>query len=188
MMRGVHALRSAAGVSPFTVLQAATAIGIARVTGQADLLLGTDTANRRPQTRDLIGFMVDAQLTPVTIGNGASLREVVDQIRDHAAAAVPHSRSYCGEIERALGGPEVVKVNANPASSRINGSLDLPGLSAVEVPVPSERRHWRNLGVFWSVGTHSSAGSVMFRPARVDHRTAAAVADTIEASLATADG
>jgi hypothetical protein len=132
--------------------------------------------------------MVDAQLTPVTIGNGASLREVVDQIRDHAAAAVPHSRSYCGEIERALGGPEVVKVNANPASSRINGSLDLPGLSAVEVPVPSERRHWRNLGVFWSVGTHSAAGSVMFRPARVDHRTAAAVADTIEASLATADG
>lgn len=71
------------GLTPFMVLAAALTVLLSRWTGQDDVTLGTDLANRtRGETEGLIGVFVNQVVLRAKVDSHASFREVLMQIRE----------------------------------------------------------------------------------------------------------
>ena len=94
----IEALALELAATPFIVLLAAWAVLLSRITGQAELLIGTPVANRnRVDTENLIGLFVNAlairadlRHDPTFAGMVAQLRERL--LRAHAHAELPFEK------------------------------------------------------------------------------------------------
>jgi len=88
---GVDALALELHATPFMILLAAWAVLLARVSGQADLVIGTPVANRsRVETEGLIGVFVNTLAVRVDLRGDPSFDGVVRQLRERLLRAEPH--------------------------------------------------------------------------------------------------
>ncbi|OAR26952.1 hypothetical protein A8W25_01290 [Streptomyces sp. ERV7] len=188
---GLQALRRTAReerVSPFLVLLAATASAIARVTGQRDLVLGTDTASREdPLLQHLIGHLLNTRLTRVQPQAGQSLAELVQALREPWFAAARHADVYSDRVLQATGTTHFIPVQMPSLSpeweAQYATGLTLVGSTVTPVPVTTKLQSWRSFAVLW---LHDGAGfraTIYHRPTVVDHSTADAVRAEILALL-----
>lgn len=187
-LRGLQQTAREERVSPFLVLLAATASAIAKVTGQRDLLLGTDTASREdPLLQELVGHLLNTRLTRVRTQTGQSLVELVRSLREPWFEAARYADVYSDRVLQATGTTHFIPVQMPSLSpqweAQYAAGLTLPGAVVTPVPVITKLQSWRSLAVLW---LHDGAGfkaTIYYRPAVVDHSTADAVRAEILALL-----
>jgi non-ribosomal peptide synthetase component F/NRPS condensation-like uncharacterized protein/alpha-ketoglutarate-dependent taurine dioxygenase len=79
------------GVTLFMTLLAAFQTLLHRYTGQEDILVGTDVANRnRSETEQLIGFFVNILVLRTHLGGNPSFRELLTRVRQVTLGAYTH--------------------------------------------------------------------------------------------------
>jgi len=135
------------GATLFMTLFAGLDILLYRRTGQTDLAVGTDIANRnRAETEGLIGFFVNLLVLRTDLSGGPRGRDVLARVREVALEAYAHQDVPFDQLVRALR-PErslapsplfdVLFVLQNVAAQ----GLDLPGLRLrpVEIEVAASR-------------------------------------------------
>ncbi|HEV2962268.1 MAG TPA: condensation domain-containing protein, partial [Candidatus Angelobacter sp.] len=79
------------GVTMFMTLLAGFQVLLGRWTGQEDIVVGTDVANRnRLETEGLIGFFVNQLVLRTDLRGGPSFREVLRRVREMTLGAYAH--------------------------------------------------------------------------------------------------
>ncbi|HEX2254141.1 MAG TPA: amino acid adenylation domain-containing protein [Thermoanaerobaculia bacterium] len=87
----VRELARREGATPFMVLLAAFQVLLHAVTGQDDLVVGTNVANRnRLETEGLIGFFINQLVLRTDLSGGLSFRQLVERVREVALGAYAH--------------------------------------------------------------------------------------------------
>ncbi len=80
------------GVTTFMVLYAVAVIGLSRLSGQQDLVLGAPVAGRdHPDTRDLVGCFVNTVPLRLTVSGRPTFRELLQQARRICLDAYAHA-------------------------------------------------------------------------------------------------
>ena len=79
------------GVTMFMTLLAGFQVLLGLWTGQEDIVVGTDVANRsRPETQGLIGFFVNQLVLRTDLRGGPNFREVLRRVREMTLGAYAH--------------------------------------------------------------------------------------------------
>jgi amino acid adenylation domain-containing protein len=79
------------GVTMFMTLLAGFQVLLGLWTGQEDIVVGTDVANRsRPETQGLIGFFVNQLVLRTDLRGGPTFREVLRRVREMTLGAYAH--------------------------------------------------------------------------------------------------
>jgi non-ribosomal peptide synthetase component F len=88
---GLKELSRKEGATLFMVLLGAFDVLLSRYTGQEDIVVGTDIANRnRAETEGLIGFFVNQLVLRTDMSGNPSFRELIRRVREMALAAYAH--------------------------------------------------------------------------------------------------
>ncbi|MET0623054.1 MAG: condensation domain-containing protein, partial [Pyrinomonadaceae bacterium] len=88
---GLKGLSQREGVTLFTVLLAAWQVLLHRYTGQEDIVLGTDVANRtRGETEGLIGFFVNQLVLRTDLSGNPTFVELLGRVREVVLGAYSH--------------------------------------------------------------------------------------------------
>lgn len=88
---GLHALSRQEGVTLFMTLLAAFEILLYRSTGQDDLVVGTDIANRSElETESLIGFFINLLVLRVSLSEKSGFRRFLQQVKDVVLESYSH--------------------------------------------------------------------------------------------------
>ncbi|MFG2869677.1 condensation domain-containing protein [Streptomyces sp. NPDC048338] len=162
-----RAARSAR-VSPFVVLLCATAVGIARVTGQYDLVFATDTANREDRDkRDAVGFYVNSKPARIQVVPGRPFADLVRTVWESWLAAEAHRDAYSDLILQSFGSPPTIKVNMFNFSYGGYETPLFPGVKVHVLPVRPQGFDWRDFSLFWGGEDKEYGGTVLYRPAHV---------------------
>lgn len=91
VVQALRDLRAAEGVSLFTVLLAAFAVYMLRLSGQDDVVVGVPFVDRRePETRDLIGCFVNLLPVRVNLAGAATFRGLLPRVQAALRGAVAH--------------------------------------------------------------------------------------------------
>jgi amino acid adenylation domain-containing protein/non-ribosomal peptide synthase protein (TIGR01720 family) len=124
-----EALRASArreGATLFMMLMAAFQALLHRYTGQGDIVVGTDVANRsRTETQGLIGFFVNQLALRARFEEAPTFRELLGQVRATALDAYAHQDLPFEELVKAL----------NPERSRGHASIFQVKLLLQDVPL-----------------------------------------------------
>ncbi|MFO0777382.1 MAG: amino acid adenylation domain-containing protein [Nitrospira sp.] len=149
----LRALSRKQGVTLFMTLLAGFNTLLFRTTGQEDILIGTDVANRnREETEALIGFFVNLLPLRSDLGGNPTFLELLTQVRRTALEAYAHQDLPFERIvetlklKRDLGGNPLVQAlfvlqNVPPPS------MELPGLAVNALEFESEVARF-DLGLF----------------------------------------
>lgn len=149
----LRALSRQQGVTLFMTLLAAFNTLLFLTTGQEDILVGTDVANRnREETEGLVGFFVNLLPLRSYLGGDPSFLELLAQVRQTALEAYAHQDLPFEKIvealklKRDLGGNPLVQAllvlqNVPPPS------MELPGLEVRALEFESEVARF-DLGLF----------------------------------------
>ncbi len=149
----LRALSRQQGVTLFMTLLAAFTTLLFRTTGQEDILVGTDVANRnRQETESLVGFFVNLLPLRSDLSGNPTFLELLAQVRHTALEAYAHQDLPFEKIvetlklTRDLGGNPLVQAllvlqNVPPPS------MTLPGLEVVALEFDSEDARF-DLGLF----------------------------------------
>jgi hypothetical protein len=87
----LRALSRAEGATLFMTLLAAFKVQLQRYSGQDDIVVGTDMANRnRQEVEGLIGFFINLLVLRTDVGGRPSFRELLKRVREHALDAYAH--------------------------------------------------------------------------------------------------
>ncbi|OIQ86535.1 linear gramicidin synthase subunit D [mine drainage metagenome] len=145
LSRALKASAQRHGVTLHMLLLAAWAVLLARLSGQADVVIGTPLANRpRRELEGLIGFFVNTLPLRVQPPASASVATLLAEVRGTTLAAYAHQDLPFDQIVEAVQPPRslshapvfqvLFSLNNSPA-----GEASLPGLraSALEVPTHS---------------------------------------------------
>jgi mycobactin peptide synthetase MbtE len=134
---GVGALARSLGATPAAVVLAALGTVLARLTGQADFVVGTPLAGRRPPGFEpLVGSLCD--IAPLRLrpdpatGFGVAVRRTRDELLD----ALAHAGAGLGQVVSALRPAPPVQVLFELVEEP-PPALDLAGLTTGPVPVPA---------------------------------------------------
>jgi acyl carrier protein len=91
LLEQLHGLSRQHGVTLFMTLAAAFQTLLHRYTGQADIVIGTDVANRnRRETEDLIGFFVNQLVLRTDLSGNPTFGELLAQVRKVTLDAYTH--------------------------------------------------------------------------------------------------
>ncbi|HSF42282.1 MAG TPA: non-ribosomal peptide synthase/polyketide synthase [Thermoanaerobaculia bacterium] len=91
LSEGVRALALRSGATPFMVLLAAFEALLSRLSGQADLTVGTPVAGRqRAEVENLIGLFINTLVLRADLADAPSFAGLLDRTRRHALAAYAH--------------------------------------------------------------------------------------------------
>ncbi|WP_080888220.1 non-ribosomal peptide synthetase [Nitrospira japonica] len=149
----LRALSRKQGVTLFMTLLAAFNTLLFRTTGQEDILIGTDVANRnRQETEGLVGFFVNLLPLRSDLGGNPTFLELLTQVRRTALEAYAHQDLPFEKIvetlklKRDLGGNPLVQAllvlqNVRPPT------MELPGLEVGALELESEVARF-DLGLF----------------------------------------
>ena len=97
------ALSRREGVTLFMTLLAAFQILLSRYTGQEDILVGTDLANRnRVETEGLIGFFINNVVMRTDLSGDPTFSELLAQVREMALGAYAHQDLPFNKLIEAL--------------------------------------------------------------------------------------
>lgn len=162
----------AARVTPFTILLTATALAISRVTGQHEVMMATDTANREdPAIRDLVGMCVNSRLSRVRAEPGVSPLELARGVWRSWRSAEPYRDCYIGQVLNALGSPYPLRVNTYELDEGEHEGPRFPGARVTPVPVSAAVRDWRDVTMRWGLGRGGYEVQVRRGVGRVDAAT-----------------
>jgi amino acid adenylation domain-containing protein len=124
---GLRELARREGASLFMVLVAAGAVLLRWWSGQEDLVIGTDVANRnRHETEGLIGFFINQLALRTRLVGDPSFREVLEQVRGEALGAYAHEDLPFDQLVLAL----------NPERSRKHSPLFQVKVNLHNIPTP----------------------------------------------------
>lgn len=164
----VRSAASRARVSPAAVLLAATAVGVARLTGQRELLFGTDTANREDRRKkNLVGHCVNSRLAVINAETGRPLLELAQGVWHQWAAGEKYREVYSDQLLQGLGSPRMFKVNVQNELVDGGSAPVLSGAEVSQVHAPTRILDWRPLSVVWRVAATGLAARFAHQPARV---------------------
>src|SRR6185369_7171666 len=91
------------GVTLFMTLLAAFQFVLSRWTGQPDIVVGTDIANRTWQeTEGLVGFFVNQVALRVNVDEPSTVRELLARVREGTLAAYAHQDVPFEQVVEAL--------------------------------------------------------------------------------------
>ncbi|MGZ3460175.1 MAG: non-ribosomal peptide synthetase, partial [Archangium sp.] len=137
----LDALGKREGATPFMVLLAAFNTLMARYSGQRELLIGTDVANRtHAETEGMLGFFINQLVLRARLEGDPTVRELLARTREASLAAYAHQELPFEELVRALNPARndgraplfQVKFTLQHASTR---ALELPGLTLESLPM-----------------------------------------------------
>lgn len=145
----VRAVSKATRVSPFVVLMCATDMAITRVSGQQELIVGVDTANRDDEMlANIIGFFLNTRLVRVASKPDDRLVDVVRSVRDCWYESAAYDHVYYDQVVSALGEREITGINMpslSPGFWRQFQGPKLRGVEVSEVETGIGQYSWRNL-------------------------------------------
>jgi hypothetical protein len=145
LTRTVRTLTRAEGATPFMVAAACIAVQVHAYTGRAELLIGTNAANRHhPGTERLIGLFINQVVLRVRPAPEAALRDLVRQVRQDALEAVAHQELPFEKVVEAVSPARdpsrhplfQVKVDYQDGSAA--AGVELPGLALEPVAAEAE--------------------------------------------------
>ncbi|WP_309486810.1 non-ribosomal peptide synthetase, partial [Bradyrhizobium sp. SHOUNA76] len=142
---GIRRLSQSHRASVFMTVLAAWAAVLSRLSGQADIVIGTPTANRnRPEIEGLIGFFVNMLAVRVDLSAEPSVAELLHRVRAAALAAQDHQDlpfEQVVEITQPLRRLEQTPVFQVVFAWQSNeaGTLELPGLKAEAADIPLQQ-------------------------------------------------
>lgn len=130
----VTELARRSSVSPFMVLLTAYKVLLSARTGQTDIVVGTDVANRnRVEVEPMIGFFVNQLVLRTPLDEVETFGGALDRVREHALASFEHQDLPFDRLVEALR-PDRHKADAPLFSAKFVmrnvriAALELPGL------------------------------------------------------------
>ncbi|HEX5709539.1 MAG TPA: condensation domain-containing protein [Pyrinomonadaceae bacterium] len=103
LVEQLKALGQREGATLFMTLLAAFKVLLYRYTKAADLVIGTDVANRnRVETEDLLGFFVNLLPVRTELSGGATFRETLRRVRGNAIQTYAHQELPFEKLVEAL--------------------------------------------------------------------------------------
>lgn len=140
---GLRTLAERHDVTMFMQLMAAWAVLLSRLSGQADVVIGTPFANRqRADLEPLIGFLLNNLAIRVQLHADPTVGELLQQVKATSLLAFSHKELPFEQIvdavqpERSLSYSPLFQVSFTWHNQPDGGDLNLPGLSLAPVDVP----------------------------------------------------
>ena len=142
---GLKQLGQRHGCTLFMVLLAGWSILLSRLSGQADLVIGTPVANRqRTEVEPLIGFFVNTLALRVNLEGNPSVAELLARAKAAALGGYGHQDLPFEQVvealqpTRSMGHSPVFQVMLAMNNTANIGDLALPGLSLSNLELPRE--------------------------------------------------
>ncbi|WP_166212928.1 non-ribosomal peptide synthetase, partial [Cognatiluteimonas telluris] len=146
---GVKALGQRHGTTTFMTLLASWAVLLSRLSGQADVVVGTPVANRqRTELESLIGFFVNTLALRVRLGTDPSVAELLAQVRESTLEAYAHQDLPFEQVVealrpvRSLGHSPLFQVMLSLNNVPGADALALPEIAIEPLPLPGEKAHF----------------------------------------------
>ncbi|WP_344716286.1 amino acid adenylation domain-containing protein [Gordonia defluvii] len=136
-----------AGVTLFSVLEAALAVLLSRLADTDDVVIGTAVAGRdEPQVADLIGMFVNTVALRTAVVPSMTVRELLGQVHQGRAEAMVHSRTPFEQVvdavapSRTLSYSPVFQVSLTMVADAVVGIDDGPlGFELLDARVPASK-------------------------------------------------
>ncbi len=179
---GLRALSRKQGGTLFMTLLAAFNVLLFRTTGQEDILIGTDVANRnREETEGVIGFFVNLLPLRSDLSGNPTFQDLLAQVRQTALEAYAHQDLPFEKIVEALKLKR--DVGSNPLVQALlvlqnvpPPSMELPGLEVGALEFESEVARF-DLGLFMEDDADGMTGVWTYSTDLFDASTIAALSE-----------
>jgi amino acid adenylation domain-containing protein/FkbH-like protein len=165
------------GATPFMTLLAAFAALLHRYTGQADIVVGSDIANRnQEETEGLIGFFVNALVLRIDLAGDPTFGDLVLRVREVLLGAYAHQDLPFERLVEELrperdGSYSPLFQVAFALQNTPAGSADVPGLSVRPLDVPLRTAKF-DLALMLFEGEEGFPGAVEYSADLFDPTTA----------------
>ena len=187
LTEGIRSISKQQGVTSFMAMLAGFKGLLHFLTGQHDIVIGTDMANRTSvQTEALIGFFVNLLVLRTDLSGNPSFEELLDREREIAIGAYAHQDLPFDKLveelrpERNLSHSPLVQVLfVQQNTPRSNASM--PGLEIGHFPLDVASKF--DMAVFMRENGSEVAGSWVYNPDLFDASTIARMAANFEMLL-----
>lgn len=174
-------LRSIAVVTratPFLVLLALSGMAIARVTGQNDMMLGTDFANREETFKaHMVGAFINTRLSRLRIQPDTSILDLVREAREMWLESAEYHGSHLYPVLKRLNIPTLTPVLLD--QNDLNENPIFTGVTVSSVAPTMKDYYWREFLMNWRLDGVSAGADIYYRPSCIDPRAIKAVAEQI---------
>lgn len=165
---------------PFQILMAATIMAIGDMTGQYDILVGSNMANREArQKRELIGYFTNTRLMRIRLAAHLDLRDAAAIVREQWLMGDEFRYVPTDPLLAELGISQVLKIDAVDLPPQLAHSemLALPNIKVTILPFTGgQLRDHRDLNVVWYPLPDRFRIQIRHRLAAIDPATATATA------------
>ncbi|MFH8254109.1 amino acid adenylation domain-containing protein [Streptomyces roseolus] len=199
LYRDVRALAARHRATPFMVLHAALAALWHRLGAGPDIPVGTPSAGRdRPETADLVGFLVNTLVLRTDTSGDPAFAELLDRVRETDLRAYAHQDVPFERLVEAVNPArspsrhplvQTMLTFDNAAHGALDHLLDLPGVRAELLPTAEGTAHTDVELTFTETGADADGNgldaSLRYRPDLFDRATAHALAERFVALLRT---
>ncbi|MFD1832209.1 amino acid adenylation domain-containing protein [Streptomyces desertarenae] len=199
--RDVLALAARHRATPFMVLHAALAALLTRLGAGTDIPVGTPSAGRdRPETADLVGFLVNTLVLRTDTSGDPTFGELLDRVRETDLRAYTHQDVPFERLVEAVNPArspsrhplvQTMLTFDNAARGALDHLLDLPGVRAELLPTAEGTAHtdldltFAETGSVPPAGGTGLDGTLQYRPDLFDRATAQALVERFVALLRT---
>jgi hypothetical protein len=163
----LKALARQEGVTLFMLLLAAFKTLLYRYSGQSDIILGTNVANRNSsKTEDLIGFFVNMLVLRTDLSNDPSFRELLKRMRKVTLGAYAHQDLPFDRLvqelrpERSLGQTPLFQAVFS-LQNATQGKLEFSDLTLTELDIDMSMAKYDLVLNMWE-SEHSLRGSLQY--------------------------
>ena len=183
--------------TPFVVLLAAWQLLLARYSGQDEFAIGVPSSGRsREDVQDLVGFFVTTQVYRARLRPEMSLRQLCQQVRGDAIAALNHADVPFDVLlssrkdRREAGRSPLFQVMFGVQMADEVGTLEFEGLAVTSMEYPHQGAKYE-LSLDLTIGARHSRGSLEYNTELFKESTARRLVDhyrrVLEAMVSDAD-